>query len=126
MLLVPRSTVSSIWSKFIVNKSYANVKSTGRRKKFTVRDERKLIRCALANKKLSWPKRFVTFNGCRGQDKMSLITMRRILKKHKFKSYSAPKKILLSKLGTELFFLTNADLVCQVTEKNMFVRDAVI
>ena len=50
-LQVPRPTVRSIWSKFIVNKSYANVKSTGRRKKFTVRDERQLIRCAVANKK---------------------------------------------------------------------------
>ena len=94
-LNIPRSTIRSIWKKYTETNTTDNKSCTGRPKKFTDRDERNLVRLIKKNRKLSLRQLTTKFNDTY-PSKMSLRTIRRILKRRKIKSYVAQKKFLLT------------------------------
>ena len=96
-LKIPKSTARSVRTKYEKTGTIKTKLSTGQPAKFSKRDERQVVRFALQNIKLSSPRFYSKFNESRSEKTISLMTIRRILKKNKFKSFRACRKIKLSK-----------------------------
>ena len=92
-LKIHKSATRSVWTKYKKTGIIKTKLSTGPPAKFSKRDENQVVRFALQNKKLSWPRFYSKFKESRSDNTISLMTIRRILKKTKFKSFPACRKI---------------------------------